>query len=121
MSFNYLFVAQIEEWNLINDIFLFESRWHCVVWLWKEVLLWLLNWSNLDWVTVLTIIRIVINERLVLARLLGTAWGHVLVVWLPVDDLVVDHVGKVLKTVELDLMVTSVYDEWVIAGAASAR
>ena len=121
MSFNYLFVAQIEEWNLINDIFLFESRWHCVVWLWKEVLLRWVNWVNLHWVCVYLSLRIISNEWLVLARLLWSPGLYMLVVDASVDDLVVDHVGKVLKTVELDLLVTSVYDEWVIAGAASAR
>ena len=85
------------------------------------MLLWLLNCSNLDWVLILTILGIIIDEGLVLARLLGTAWGLVLVVDSPVDDLVVDHVGKVLETVELDLMASCVKDYWVVAGAASAR
>lgn len=85
------------------------------------MLLWLLNCSNLDWILILTILGIIIDEGLVLARLLGTAWGLVLVVDSPVDDLVVDHVGKVLETVELDLMASCVKDYWVVAGAASAR
>lgn len=72
------------------------------------MLLWLLNCSNLDWVLILTILGIIIDEGLVLARLVGTAWGLVLVVDCPVDDLVVDHVGKVLETVKLDLMATLV-------------
>jgi hypothetical protein len=85
------------------------------------MLLWFLNWSNLDWVVILTILGIIIDEGLVRARLVGTAWGLVLVVDSPVDDLVVDHVGKVLETVELDLMAALVQDYWVVAGAASAR
>ena len=85
------------------------------------MLLWLLNCSNLDWVLILTILGIIIDEGLILARLMGTAWGLVLVVDSPVDDLVVDHVGKVLETVELDLMASCVKDYWVVAGAASAR
>ena len=85
------------------------------------MLLWLLNCSNLDWILILTILGIIIDEGLVLARLMGTAWGLVLVVDSPVDDLVVDHVGKVLETVELDLMASCVKDYWVVAGAASAR
>ena len=85
------------------------------------MLLWLLDCSNLDWILILTILGIIIDEGLVLARLMGTRRGLVLVVDSPVDDLVVDHVGKVLKTVELDRMVALVNDYWVVAGAASAR
>ena len=85
------------------------------------MLLWLLNCSNLDWVLILTILGIIIDEGLVLARRMGTRRGLVLVVDSPVDDLVVDHVGKVLETVELDLMASCVKDNRVVAGAASAR
>jgi len=85
------------------------------------MLLWLLDCSNLDWILILTILGIIIDEGLVLARLMGTRRGLVLVVDSPVDDLVVDHVGKVLETVELDLMASCVKDYWVVAGAASAR
>ena len=80
-----------------------------------------LNWSNFDWVFVGNILWIIINEGLVLAWLLGPAWGLVLVVDAPVDDLVVDHVGKVLKTVKLDLFMVLVEYYRVVAGAASAR
>lgn len=57
---------------------------------------WCRNWSDINsWVFWL---RLLFNEGCVLAdRLRGTF--NVLVAWGAVDDLLVDHVGKVLQTV----------------------
>ena len=59
-------------------------------------------------------------ERLVLDFGLWL-WLEVLVLIMLVDDLVVNHVGKVLKTVELDLIVVVVNYMGVVAAASSAR
>lgn len=121
MHLYYLFVSKIEEWDLIDKIVLLESSRHGIVWLGKDVLLRFVNRSNFDWVKILATFGIICDEGLVRARLRGSGWLHVLVVNSPVDDLVVDHVGKVLKTIKLDPMGVCVDDYRVVAGAASAR
>jgi hypothetical protein len=73
---------------------------------------WCRNWSDINsWVFWLFFLC---NEGCVLAdRLRGTF--DVLVAWCAVDDLVVDHVGKVLQTVEHNMFVFVVYDFRVVA------
>lgn len=73
---------------------------------------WCRNWSNINSWVLLSVI--LFNEGCVLAdRLRGTF--NVLVAWGAVDDLLVDHVGKVLQTVELNLFVLVVYCFGVVA------
>jgi hypothetical protein len=64
---------------------------------------------------------LLLDEWLVFADLLWPLGWHVLVVVGAVDDLVINHMGEVLETVELDLTMAVVVLERVVAGAAGAR
>ena len=99
------------------------ALWHDIAWGWEEVLLWSGDWVDLDWVAVgerVSSCWVVIYEWGVLARGLWVSPVLVLMVDTSMDDLIVDHSGKVLETVELDGLVVGVQDDWVGALTASA-
>lgn len=128
LGLNDLLISEVklilECWYFVDCVVMSYALWYNIrsVFVDELILLRWFNGVNLNWVGVWDVDRIISDEGLVLARLMCTMWGDVLVVRLPVDDLVVDHVGKVLKTVELDRVVTmSVDNNWVVAGAAGAR
>ena len=78
------------------------------------------RWSTNRWhINGISLESLLLDEGLVLTDLLRLGWDVLMIVG-AVDDFVVDHVGKVLETVELDLSMSVIDDKRVVAGAAGA-
>lgn len=103
--------------NLLVGVGLSAGEWVLVFGL-QFLLGWGVDWGDVDGVG--DLLSLLNDEGLVLADLLLPGWDVDVVVD-AVNDLVVDDVGEVLETVELDLVSVAVVDlEWVGAGAAGA-
>ena len=110
-------VAETEVWE--NILFIYSSLTFNFIWFIDLIVCGSGDWSNLYWVLIMFVF-VFFNELLVLDLFL---WFHsiVLVFILLVDELVINHVGKVLKTVELDGIMVVVNYMRIIAATTSAR